>query len=66
MPEALMDALVAAILIEQDRVRRSGMPIRRRPMRGSAAPFSVAAGAAAEPIARAFDPSLSAMMKALG
>jgi len=65
MPDALLDALHAAILTEQDAWPRRA-PLRPRPLRGSAGPFSVAVGAAADPIARAFDPSLSAMTKAQG
>ncbi len=64
MPDPLMDALFATILREQDSSGRGRTPARPRPMRGSAGPFSVAAGAAADPIARAFDPSLWAMTKA--
>jgi len=64
MPDPLMDALFAAILSERDAGGLARAPSRPVPLRGSAAPFSVAAGAAADPIARAFDPSLSALMKA--
>lgn len=64
MPECLMAGLFDAILKAQTKAH-AGQDARAypRPLRGSVAPFSVAAGAAADPIARAFDPSLSAMMK---
>lgn len=64
MPAAMMDALHAAILAEQDSAGTRRIAARPRPMRGSIGPFSVAVGAAADHIARAFDPSLSAMTKA--
>lgn len=63
MPESLMAQLFAAILQAQENARAGRDETYTRPVRGSVAPFSVAAGAAADPIARAFDPSLSAMMK---
>lgn len=63
MPEALMSQLFDAILAEHTKVHAGRDAGYARPVRGSVAPFSVAAGAAADPIARAFDPSLSAMMK---
>lgn len=63
MPEALMARLFDAILHAQTRANLGRDATYTRPVRGSVAPFSVAAGAAADPIARAFDPSLSALMK---
>ena len=63
MPEFLMAQLFDAILAEQKKLHADRASSYARPVRGSVAPFSVAAGAAADPIARAFDPSLSAMMK---
>lgn len=66
MPERLMDMLHDAILAEQARVHAGRNVVVFPPLRGSVAPFSVAAGAAADPIARAFDPSLSAVIKPSG
>jgi predicted NBD/HSP70 family sugar kinase len=63
MPESLMAKLFEQILKAQDRAHIGRDETYPRPVRGSAATFSVAAGAAADPIARAFDPSLTAMMK---
>jgi predicted NBD/HSP70 family sugar kinase len=63
MPEILMAKLFDAILQAQCMVHPGRDATYKRAMRGSVAPYSVAAGAAADPIARAFDPSLSAMMK---
>jgi predicted NBD/HSP70 family sugar kinase len=63
MPESLMALLFEAILNAQAKAQAGGEATYARPVRGSVAPFSVAAGAAADPIARAFDPSLSALMK---
>lgn len=56
MPVALLQLLMARL----DRLRPDSRPVL---IEGSVNPFSVAAGAAADPIARAFDPSFSAMMK---
>ncbi len=64
MPELLMSQLYDAVLRAQDTAGFGRNSANTRPVRGSAAPYSVAAGAAADPIARAFDPSLAAMMKA--
>jgi len=66
MPESLMTRLFDAVLLAQESARADGDASYPRPRRGSVAPFSVAAGAAADPIARAFDPSLAAMVKAPG
>jgi predicted NBD/HSP70 family sugar kinase len=64
MPEALMCLLYSTI---HDR-RSTGSLSRTSPsvrlLRGSADPFSVAIGAAADPIARAFDPNVSVIAKA--
>ncbi len=66
MPEPLMALLFDAICKCQDHAHSGRDETYPRPVRGSVAPFSVAAGAAADPIARAFDPSLSAMLKPSG
>jgi predicted NBD/HSP70 family sugar kinase len=63
MPETLMAKLFDAIIDAQEKAHSGRDETYTRPVRGSVAPFSVAAGAAADPIARAFDPSLTAMMK---
>lgn len=63
MPESLMAKLFEQILKAQETAHSGRDETYTRPVRGSAATFSVAAGAAADPIARAFDPSLTAMMK---
>lgn len=61
MPTALM-----RLLMERLGKLRPGDGSRPLLIEGSVNPFSVAAGAAADPIALAFDPSFSAMMKARG
>ncbi len=63
MPDILMEGLFDAILKAQATTHFDRDATYTRPIRGSVAPYSVAVGAAADPIARAFDPSLSAMMK---
>ena len=66
MPEPLLAALFAAITaFGTDWLPQRGLAQPRLVM-GSGDVFSVAAGAAAYPIARAFDPSLSAIEKANG
>lgn len=63
MPASLLDVLFATISAhQQSRPIIAGLP-RPTLVKGSADPFSVAAGAAAYPIAAAFDPSFSAMLK---
>ena len=63
MPAQLMDLLMEAILTRQPNAPADAVNQGRQIVRGSADPFFVAIGAAADPIARAFDPSFSAMMK---
>lgn len=63
MPDSLMAQLFEATLVAQTKAHPGRDASYACPRRGSVAPFSVAAGAAADPIARAFDPSLSALMK---
>lgn len=63
MPQALMQALFVKI-VETCNTRKKLVGIdRSRLLMASPDIFSVAAGAAAYPIARAFDPSLSAILK---
>jgi predicted NBD/HSP70 family sugar kinase len=63
MPQALMHALYVKI-VETCNARKALVGINRsRLLMASPDIFSVAAGAAAYPIARAFDPSLSAILK---
>lgn len=63
MPESLLDTLFSAILDRQRSTPRIAGIAHPRLVKGSSDPFSVAAGAAAYPIAAAFDPSLSALLK---
>ncbi|WP_169791220.1 ROK family transcriptional regulator [Rubellimicrobium mesophilum] len=63
MPEALMSLLYSNVLNRRstDNPSRTSPPLRL--LRGSSDPFSVAIGAAADPIARAFDPDIPVMAK---
>lgn len=65
MPEPLMQRLMSAIRAAQGAGPAEASASRPQLVQGSTGVFSVAAGAAADPIARAFDPSFSAMMKSL-
>ena len=66
MPALLMTRLMQAINTARPILPTGAQTTRPTVLEGSADAFSVAAGAAADPIARAFDPSFSAMMKSVG
>ena len=66
MPESLMSLLYLALLEQRSNAGLSRTLPPTRLLRGSADAFAVAIGAAADPIARAFDPNLSSMTKGQG
>ena len=65
MPDWLAARLTDGIAVAQ--IAHPAVPGIRRPrlIHGSSNAFSVAAGAAADPISRSFDPRFSAMMKSV-
>lgn len=65
MPKVLMARLMTAINLALPTLPSGEQTLRPRLLEGSSDAFSVAVGAAADPIARAFDPSFSAIMKSL-